>query len=237
MNYKKMDGDAVRAKLAEGRLHLKFVCRLYKRQIKKGKFFLHEHPASALSWSEDSIKRLCELPSTFTVTADQCQYGLVTPSAKDKGVLVPALKPTRCLTNSEIMSHQLCRRCKRDHEHQPLVGGRCSDAAMYPVPLVRAILRGIELQHKEGKMMSSSRVCAMPMSYKTGKVESFGPQTHSSIPNVNGGTTPITYDQSNVKDRYLDEYTGQLLAPNLIRAAIEDELNYFNSKVWQLSNQ
>ena len=84
-------------------------------------------------------------------------------------------------------------------------------------------------------MMGSSRVCAMPMSYKSGKVESFGPQTHSSIPNVKGGTTPITYDQSNFKDRYLDEYTGELLAPNLIRAAIEEELNYFNSKVWQLS--
>ena len=93
MNYKKMDGDAVRAKLAEGRLHLKFACRLYRRQIKKGKFFLHEHPASALSWSEDSIKQLCGLPSTFTVTADQCQYGLVTPSAKDKDVMLPALKP------------------------------------------------------------------------------------------------------------------------------------------------
>ena len=61
------------------------------------------------------------------------------------------------------------------------------------------------------------------MSYNTGKVESFGPQTHSSIPNVNGGSSPITYDQSNFKDRYLDEYTGELLAPNLIRAAIEDE--------------
>ena len=83
MNYNKMDGETVRAKLAEGRQHLKFVCRLYKRQIKKGKFFLHEHPASALSWSEDSIKQLSNLSSTHTVTADQCQYGLVTPSAED----------------------------------------------------------------------------------------------------------------------------------------------------------
>ena len=149
--------------------------------------------------------------------------------------MLPALKPTRCLTNSEIMSHQLNRRCSKDHVHQPLVGGRCRDAAMYPVPLVKAMLRGIELQHKEGIMLRSSRICAMPMSYNSGKVESFGPPTHSSIPRVNGGSTPITYDQSNFKDRYLDEYTGELLAPNLIRAAIEDELNYFNSKVWQLS--
>ena len=33
----------------------------------------------------------------------------------------------------------------------------------------------------------------------------------------------------------MDEYTGETLAPHLIRPAIEDELNYFNEKVWELS--
>ena len=38
------------------------------------------------------------------------------------------------------MSRQLSNRCTKDHVHQPLVGGRCKNAAMYPLPLVRAIL-------------------------------------------------------------------------------------------------
>ena len=79
-------------------------------------------------------------------------------------------------------------------------------------------------------------VCAMPMSYSPKQPRpEFGPPTHSSVPEVSGGKVPVTYDESNFKERYLDEYTGEILAPHLIRPAIEDELNYFNSKVWQLS--
>ena len=74
------------------------------------------------------------------------------------------------------------------------------------------------------------------MSYNSHSMKSeFGPPTHSSVSKVSGGKTPITYDESNFKDRYLDEYTGEILAPHLIRPAIEDELDYSNSKVWQLS--
>ena len=46
---------------------------------------------------------------------------------------------------------------------------------------------------------------------------------------------PIVYDRANVKDRDFDEYTAEILAPHLIRPATEDELNYFNLKVRQLS--
>ena len=94
---------------------------------------------------------------------------------------------------------------------------------MYPVPLVKAILHGIALQAKEGKLIKSQKLCAMPMSYNSHSMKSeFGPPTHSSVPKVSGGKTPITYDESNFKDRYLDEYTGEILAPHLIRPAIEE---------------
>ena len=114
---------------------------------------------------------------------------------------------------------------------------KVQDAAMYPVSLVQANLRGIALQSKEKQLMGPEKICAMPMSYSSGpsKPTDFGPATYSSISKVNGGTVPIQYDQKNFKDRYFDEYTGEILAPHLIRPAIEDELNDFNSKVWQLS--
>ena len=95
MNYKKMDPDRVSQLLAEGRQHLRFVCSLYRRQIARGKFFLHEHPATALSWKEEDIDALARLPFTYLVTGDQCMYGLVTPSADDPTQMVPALKPTK----------------------------------------------------------------------------------------------------------------------------------------------
>ena len=239
MNYKKMAAEDVRAKLEEGRLHLGFVASLYRDQIKRGKYFLHEQPATAMSWKEEAIENLIKAnPSVHLVTADQCAYGLLTPSAAEPGTMAPALKPTKFLTNSELMANQLSRRCSKDHQHQPLVGGRCKDAAMYPAGLVRAILRGIALQSEADSQMVKGRdsICAMPMYSPVVSKEGFGPPTHSSVPRYGKkGSVPITYEEQNFKPRYADEYTGEALAPHLIRPAIEDELNYFNDKVWELS--
>ena len=76
------------------------------------------------------------------VTAAQCMYGLEIPSAVD-GAPVPAMKSTRCLTSSIYMARRLQKRCDHSHAHQQMVGGRCKDAAYYPLPLIRAMLRGM----------------------------------------------------------------------------------------------
>ena len=83
MNYPKMNPDRVKELPAEGRVHLNFMASLYRRQIAKGTYDLHEHPATALSWKEDVIEALARHPLAKVVTADQCRYGLVTPSAED----------------------------------------------------------------------------------------------------------------------------------------------------------
>ena len=54
-----------------------------------------------------------------------------------------AKKPTRFMTNSRSIGHELRRKCDRAHPHQPLVDGRAKDAARYPPALCRAICRGI----------------------------------------------------------------------------------------------
>ena len=238
INFKKMTPDAVRLKLEEGRLHLRFVCSLYRRQLARGKYFLHEHPASAMSWKEEDIASLARLPMTQTVTMHQCQYGLVTPSVDDPEQLLPALKPTKWLTNSSIMASLLSQKCDGSHQHQHLVGGRCKDASFYPVPIVKAILKGIERQRAFDQLLDDSNsrpLNAMPMlSGNSSPQTAFGPPHSSKVPKVGGGHLPITYEEANFKARYLDEYTGEVLEPSLIRTAIEDELDYFNSKVWEI---
>ena len=122
MDYKKMDAEAIRMKLEEGRLHLNFVTKLYEDQIRRGKFFLHEQPATAMSWKEESVEKLIDRYSNIhVVKADQCAYGLVTPSEADPSQLIPALKPTKFMTNSRVMADQLSRRCSDDHVQQPFV--------------------------------------------------------------------------------------------------------------------
>ena len=98
------------------------------------------------------MTKLMNHRGTYCVVADQCAYGLVTPSAEDKSKLLPAPKPTRFMTNSSCMASQLQRRCLKDHRHQPLEGGRCANAAFYPKRLVRAILKGIAMQLEEDKI-------------------------------------------------------------------------------------
>ena len=148
---KRWTPDKVKTMLAECKVHLDFVCSLYRRQLRRGKYSLHEHPATALSWRQDSIESTMKDPTGQAVVGDQCRYGLVTPSQYDKDTMVPAMKPTRFMTNASSMAGQLNLRCKRNYEHQRLVGNRCKDAAFYPMPLVKAMLKGISLQHEQDR--------------------------------------------------------------------------------------
>ena len=57
-----------------------------------------------------------------------------------------------------------------------------------------------------------------------------------SIPVEGGGQVTVRYAAQDFKDVYLDEYTREPLPHHLVRAAIKDELDYFNTKVWELSD-
>ena len=74
----------------------------------------------------------------------------------------------------------------------------------------------------------------MPTLGKGQQQEGFGPVHKSSVPKVHGSSMPVAYNEEKIKRQDLDEYTGEILTPHLIRAAIEDELDHFNSKVWQV---
>ena len=58
----------------QARVHLDFVCRIYPEQLDGGRFFLHEHPAFATSWQEETIRNIAEHDDVQTVHADQCQH-------------------------------------------------------------------------------------------------------------------------------------------------------------------
>ena len=84
-----------------------------------------------------------KFPNVGVTVGDQCQYGLVTPSAEHPEESMPAKKRTRFMSPSRFMLKRLSRVCPGDHDHQPLIGGRAAEAAFYPLPLVVEILRGM----------------------------------------------------------------------------------------------
>ena len=243
INYRKMDPSVVSRMLEEGRIHLRFCVDLYRRQLKHGRHFLHEHPASALSWKEPVVEALAKSLNVYVAKCDQCQFGLLTKSADGQGKSL-AMKPTMFMTSSQAMAECLDRKCDRSHVHQHLEGGRAAEAAFYPLALIRAILRGIratadaENRVTDSKIEQRELINAMSMSH--GAVPM--PQSHVELPSsfitrTNGGKIKINYGDENFKFKYMDEYTGETLDPALIRAAIVEELIFFNEKqIWQLED-
>ena len=58
----------------EGLTLLQFSVEVCWDQISRGKFFLHEHPATASSWDLPIIRELAEHPGVTIVTGDMCRW-------------------------------------------------------------------------------------------------------------------------------------------------------------------
>ena len=51
----------------------------------------------------------------------------------------------------------------------------------------------------------------------------------SHITRTNGGKVKVDYTDDSFRPHEIDEYTGEVHTPSLIRAAIVEELNYLNA--------
>jgi hypothetical protein len=147
INYAKMHPDRVRAILTRARMHLNFVCSLYEEQVQGGRYFIHEHPATATSWEEPAVKRVMNLPEVRVSRADACQYGI---EGIYRGESMPVKKPTKWLSNMRGVNEALSKTCtgqgglcSNGKSHASCTGSRAEQAAIYPLKLCRAILTGI----------------------------------------------------------------------------------------------
>ena len=153
-------------------------------------------------------------------------YGLKTKDETSES-LKPAMKPTRFIINSPHMLKHLNRRCHKSHKHQPLEGGRCADAAFCPLPLIRAILRGMHYTAKadeherETNLEGRRHIAALMFAATKGK-----PEPGESVPigktemqKLGGGESKIDFKTINLNARYFDEYTGEALPNDVVRAA------------------
>ena len=68
--------DKVKHAMVQGVKHLFFVGEIYKTQISRGRFFLHEHPKAATSWGLWMVKEVLAMEGVVTVDCDQCAFGL-----------------------------------------------------------------------------------------------------------------------------------------------------------------
>ena len=200
-------------------IHLTFVTQVYREQVEGGRFFLHEHPDGADSWSETCIKDLLEIPEVERVHGDQCQYQQEVQYGTYRGQ--PVMKPTGFMSNASQLLKRLSRRCEgRGGECSRPQGGRhvlasgrvANDAARYSPALSRAIVRGMVDEMRSRGIWKAGEVGMHAVTNEHQQTE--------TDPRYSG--------------RFRDDISGQVLRDDLVHEARAKELKYFCDKgVWR----
>ena len=139
------------------KVHLKFCVELYRHQMDCGRYFLHEHPQTAVSWKERCMVELMRSPLVLKATLHQCQFGQM---SKDENGIGFAKKPTTLLMNSVGVHRQMDRQCTPgSHRHVHLMSGRAKKAQIYPPEMCRAVCRGVVSQMEMDRAGLASIKC------------------------------------------------------------------------------
>ena len=123
--------------LHRARVHMQFVCRMYKLQHDEGRYFLHEHCQSELPWRKDFVEEIQEMTGAKLMSVSQGNCNL--SSSEKSTVMVtncPAIAFTLRVSAKARLPH------KRYSEHlEGSVHRSVED-------LHEDISCGIQLQHK-----------------------------------------------------------------------------------------
>lgn len=251
-----MTPDEVKRRLIEAHIHLTFCEEIYQSQLQQGRHFLHEHPASAASWTEEVIVNLMGESNVATSTCHMCQYGM--KQLDRDGVVRHVLKPARWMSSSTCILQRLSRKCPRGsksaggHEHTTLFGKEKTQvASIYPPALCTEILLGARDQlHAKltpanaylGNIMKSSfPVCDLSGRQEYGEVRptTDGPsdmddwdpndkeEARRCAPVYPAPRRGQKSDEEKL-DNVKDSVTGDSLPGHLVKAAHEEEMHFMN---------
>jgi hypothetical protein len=134
--------DWHRLRQTVGRKTLELVKAIAKRRHERGRYYLLENPAGALSWIFSGIlMSLLEEAGGKFVEGDQCRFGKT-----DLHTGKPVKKKTGWLGNNEHILNRLAKQCNcPPGSHEQIVGAsRSKEAAVYPKQLCEEILLGLE---------------------------------------------------------------------------------------------
>ena len=106
LSNSKRNEEEFNLKMEFAKKHIKLCLVLYKMQMERGRYLLHEHPNNATSWTMSEVKELAEMPGVLTTGCDMCAYGLKIADEKGEALVE---KRTWFLTNSP----EVCKRISR----------------------------------------------------------------------------------------------------------------------------
>ena len=124
--------EKIKRQMQQAKRYVTLRTEIYEHQQQRGGDLCYQHPWLATRWQTESIKKIEECEDVRKVQTDLWQIGTTARICGVGSELRLVLKSTVCFTNSSGLAQELARRCPRDHQHVPLVGGRAAGAAMYP---------------------------------------------------------------------------------------------------------
>ncbi len=230
------EGEVERRRIA-GDVHLAFVCELYRIQLQGRRYFLHENPDQAASWKRECIVDLLKDERVQRSVGDQCQYG------QQSHLGDPVRKPTGWMSNSPEILKMLSKRCAgRRGECSRRAGGRnataagrlAREAAVYPFRLCRAILQGCRNQLlRDGTLKTG--MYGLQGVFEEDQTRYYDHFTGAVLEGENLVAAERVFAvQQKMHEGFKDSVTGQPLRADLVRAARQLELEYFDAKqVWE----
>ena len=148
-NIKKMSKETFNKKWSDGMVHLNFAMELATLQLKRGAYFIFEHPWKASSWETPTVKAVLTQPGVMVVNFDQCCLGL-----KSKVFGIPMRKRTKIMTNSQMVVTLFAQnQCDRSHIHQTIQGSeggvrRSVWAQRYPPGMVSLLVQAAKYESR-----------------------------------------------------------------------------------------
>ena len=206
LNYPRLRPEEVRRRLEEGRAHIRRAVVMYRDQLARGDLMLHEHPWGSKSWDEPEIRELMAEEGMYLVKGPMCHWGMTSEDGIGTGLVK---KETGWLTNSQILAQTLQQECSNRtgkspwHRHVHLINGRAKRAQVYPIALVRAVLKGLR---KELRTRG-----------EIGNLE-YGPSPHEPLVTVNDEAT------AEEVGAYWDDVRGGWLDNELVKKARAEEV-------------
>ena len=201
LNRARMDPGKWETMWNKGMGYMLFATKLYPIQRDDGRFFLHEHLASASSWRLPEMQSLTSDLGIKKVNAHMCRFKMMSEDEQGKGLVK---KPTGFLTNSEYMRRALDKQCLGSHRHVHLMGGRAKACQVYPEKLVRAILKGIRAE-----LVNNGTIAML----------------HTDLLNIDSESEAMNH----IDGQFVDDMSGQTLNTQLVLKARKEEMDKYFS--------
>eukprot|EP00974_Lingulodinium_polyedra_P076611 7415301-Lingulodinium_polyedra.AAC.1 len=141
LNFFKQDSADVEMKMKEAFMHLGFAVFMCIQQDREGRKYMFEHPATAQSFATAILNRLITRAHGTRVNFDFCCFGMTSEDEKGTGLVK---KPTGIITNSAALAKELAtKKCRGDHRHVQLMGGRAAACQRYPDSFRKLVVRTV----------------------------------------------------------------------------------------------